>query len=827
MRSTLCEAVARCHLRRLRGIAASAPLPAAVMALVIAAAPFVLFRLGGAVGAEVADSIGDGGRRRGPRARAAARGRRCRARRLRSRRRRDRRSGTRSLPALPAAVVAVIALVLRSGGCRIGRRGAVARCRLRRPCRRASVRHGAGSRARRRDARCRSGRGCRRRRSARSRPRAAPPRAGCSGRRAGLACRGARSRICPARAACGRAAALRDAGSPWVALGVSCAVGIALAAGWVLLAATRPAPRSRRRAVGRSARRRLPAPIAAVVLLARRGDLRLATVGATLFGLTGAALAAATDAPPPAPFLLGTTTALLGSLLCPLVVGGTLDDGRWLWRGAPVRSGAIARSFALSGTAAAAVPVAVVGGVALAASGGGCGINRRRRGARRRRLGRGTSRRCRRPLAERGSRRSDDDDCRVRGDRHRRVSRRRARRPASRCARCSRPGHRGRDLRREPSRGNRRARPAARGAGPMIAATDTVTLAPGVEIRQELLRDVVRGHEWPLNTSGAFVLERSGRPLGEVAGELADAFSLSAPEARGDVLRFVWQLNHLALVNVERTASSLRQLVEWLRLAARLAPAGAVPAPVTRRRAIDTQTVAHALASTFMAVLPRVALVTAIATVLAVHVAVNLGAGLVDPAARRARHRNRSRAARGGACGASARCPERTRRARGRGHASFMRPSRLGDEQLVAAGWAAGRRRTRSRSRPRWSARDESRRGDRRVPARRARTRPDGRRRGREGRMWALKAFVLGSLALGIVGYAVAAALAVAAQAGGTTIDIGVGPLRFVSVTLEGATTATTFGPGILALALAGGVANLAAAKLIRHRAVRGADRVD
>ena len=41
---------------------------------------------------------------------------------------------------------------------------------------------------------------------------------------------------------------------------------------------------------------------------------------------------------------------------------------------------------------------------------------------------------------------------------------------------------------------------------------------------------------------------------------------------------------------------------------------------------------------------------------------------------------------------------------------------------------------------------------------------------------------------------------------------MGVGPLSFVSVTLEGATTATTFGPGILALALVGGVANLAAA---------------
>ena len=39
--------------------------------------------------------------------------------------------------------------------------------------------------------------------------------------------------------------------------------------------------------------------------------------------------------------------------------------------------------------------------------------------------------------------------------------------------------------------------------------------------------------------------------------------------------------------------------------------------------------------------------------------------------------------------------------------------------------------------------------------------------------MRALKAFVLGSLAFGIVGYALAAALAVAAQAGGSTLDVG------------------------------------------------------
>ena len=61
MHSTLCEAVARCHLRRLRGVAAAAPLPAAIVALVVVTAPVVLFRLGGAVGDEVAGSIGTAG----------------------------------------------------------------------------------------------------------------------------------------------------------------------------------------------------------------------------------------------------------------------------------------------------------------------------------------------------------------------------------------------------------------------------------------------------------------------------------------------------------------------------------------------------------------------------------------------------------------------------------------------------------------------------------------------------------------------------------------------------------------------------------------------
>ena len=55
--------------------------------------------------------------------------------------------------------------------------------------------------------------------------------------------------------------------------------------------------------------------------------------------------------------------------------------------------------------------------------------------------------------------------------------------------------------------------------------------------------------------------------------------------------------------------------------------------------------------------------------------------------------------------------------------------------------------------------------------------------------MRALKAFLLGALAIGVVAYALAAAAAVAAQAGGRTLDVALGPLRIVSVVPEGPAT--------------------------------------
>jgi hypothetical protein len=93
--------------------------------------------------------------------------------------------------------------------------------------------------------------------------------------------------------------------------------------------------------------------------------------------------------------------------------------------------------------------------------------------------------------------------------------------------------------------------------------------------------------------------------------------------------------------------------------------------------------------------------------------------------------------------------------------------------------------------------------------------------------VWGLKAFVLGTVAIGVVAYAVAAALAVTAQVGGRALELALGPLAVVSVTHGGAGTVTTFGPGLVALALAGGVANLGLARLMWQRSGPPGDRVD
>lgn len=93
--------------------------------------------------------------------------------------------------------------------------------------------------------------------------------------------------------------------------------------------------------------------------------------------------------------------------------------------------------------------------------------------------------------------------------------------------------------------------------------------------------------------------------------------------------------------------------------------------------------------------------------------------------------------------------------------------------------------------------------------------------------MRSLRAFLLGALAIGLVAYAAAAAIAVAAQAGDRSLDLALGPVVVVSVVERADGTTTTFGPGLVLLAVAGGLANLMLAAFIRRRAERQAHRVD
>lgn len=82
-----------------------------------------------------------------------------------------------------------------------------------------------------------------------------------------------------------------------------------------------------------------------------------------------------------------------------------------------------------------------------------------------------------------------------------------------------------------------------------------------------------------------------------------------------------------------------------------------------------------------------------------------------------------------------------------------------------------------------------------------------------------VRAVALGAVAAGMVAYACAAAAAVVAQAGGRTLDVHVGPLALVAVQRLAAGTATTFGSGLLAVALLGGIVNaLLAVALSRRR---------
>ncbi len=133
-------------------------------------------------------------------------------------------------------------------------------------------------------------------------------------------------------------AALSGRGNAVAALGVALAAAVLYGAAWLELAARR----SERVTPGRVARHRrrpgpaVPAlPAAAMLLLGRRRDVRLALLAGVGLGLAGVALAQRSRVPAPGPLHLGVGSTLLAAAFAPLVVGGLLTTGRWAWACAP------------------------------------------------------------------------------------------------------------------------------------------------------------------------------------------------------------------------------------------------------------------------------------------------------------------------------------------------------------------------------------------------------------------------------------------------------------------------------------------------------------
>jgi len=89
-----------------------------------------------------------------------------------------------------------------------------------------------------------------------------------------------------------------------------------------------------------------------------------------------------------------------------------------------------------------------------------------------------------------------------------------------------------------------------------------------------------------------------------------------------------------------------------------------------------------------------------------------------------------------------------------------------------------------------------------------------------------LRAFAFGTIAVGALAYSGAAALAVTAQTAGRSLALVAGPLVVVAVEHEGSVAAITFGPGLIAIAILGGLVNVAAALLIGRRAEGRGDGV-
>jgi hypothetical protein len=158
----------------------------------------------------------------------------------------------------------------------------------------------------------------------------------------------------------------------------------------------------------------------------------------------------------------------------------------------------------------------------------------------------------------------------------------------------------------------------------MLTLSDSVVLPPGVRLAGDAIEDDVRAASFPVNETGSLVLVRHGGRLGEAAESLARRHGVDAANVADDVLRFAQALNTALLANVRPGDARRRRVLAWLALAARLAPAGALPFAVARRHPLPTGSPVRAVLCTARALAARSVLVAAAA-------AAAIGPAAADP----------------------------------------------------------------------------------------------------------------------------------------------------------------------------------------------------
>lgn len=151
----------------------------------------------------------------------------------------------------------------------------------------------------------------------------------------------------------------------------------------------------------------------------------------------------------------------------------------------------------------------------------------------------------------------------------------------------------------------------------MLEPTDAIVLPAGVRLERDEVADDVRAQRFPANAAARLVLALPGVPLADVARRLDQRWGIGSERARADTLAFAWALNRALLVNVERSSGRLRRARAWVALALRLAPSGALPPVVARRRPLDTRTPLAAAWSALGAVRARALGLGAVAMTLA------------------------------------------------------------------------------------------------------------------------------------------------------------------------------------------------------------------